>query len=122
MDGLFKTTQTFNGKKTSAIYHNIQEMNVSEGKEGQAIYFQNINRGNGAIEVSISEPDCFCNFQYCSNRSVSISIWIKAFSFSGLSQIITMDTAAQRPTLGMVPEIKIYVLHYSIELYKFTTM
>ena len=83
--------------KTSIITpdasHVLLEIN---GKENRSIQFQN----GGNLGITLSEPECFCNFVNCPGTSISVSLWIKPLSF-GFAQIITPEeNEVQGLTIG----------------------
>ena len=57
-----------NGKVATVETHST--VANQEGKKNKAIYFNS----QGVLEVSVTDPDCFCNFRYCPTTCKSMPL------------------------------------------------
>ena len=91
MDSFDSNHRFKNGKVATVETHST--VAGQEGKKNKAIHFNS----QGVLKVSVTDPDCFCNFRYCPTTGITLSFWMKAFQFND-GQIIT--SASQGLTLG----------------------
>ena len=83
------------GKSSTVTQAAIRELSGISGKENQATKFQN----GGNLEITVSEPDCFCNFINCQGKSISVNLWVKVQSIV-FGHIVTPGTRGQGLTVG----------------------
>ena len=111
MDDLDISTDSINGKASTAVRNIAERIEVTEGKLNNAIheYGSGMPPGwdgqlyyyfGGNYQISVEGNDCFCNFVFCAEQKISISFWVKPYEHFGYGEIIAASPGVYGPTIG----------------------